>query len=81
MMVLLHYIYGAIKIAVGRENGGPKMLLFFKYALRQCKFIVDSMRDNAPTTSLLSKDSNSFCKHVWVNRNQNMCNPTKVDDW
>ena len=52
----------------------------FKYALRQCKCLEDTMRANALATSLLSKDTNSFWKHVSVSRNKKVCTPTKVDD-
>ena len=38
------------------------------------------MRANALATSLLSKDTNSFWKHVSVSRNKKVCTPTKVDD-
>ena len=54
--------------------------LAFKYALRQCKCLEDTMRANALATSLLSKDTNSFWKHVSVSRNKKVCTPTKVDD-
>ena len=54
--------------------------LAFKYALRQCNCLEDTMRANALATSLLSKDTNSFWKHVSVCRNKKVCTPTKVDD-
>ena len=38
--------------------------LAFKYALRQCKCLDDTMRANALATSLLSKDTNSFWKQT-----------------
>ena len=53
--------------------------LAFKYALRQCKCLEDTMRANALATSLLSKNTNSFWKHVFVSRNKKVCTPTKVD--
>ena len=54
--------------------------LAFKYALRQWKCLEDTMRANALATSLLSKDTNSFWKHVLISRNKKVCTPTKVDD-
>ena len=54
--------------------------LAFKYALRQCKCLEDTMRANALATFLLSKDTNSFWKHVSVSRNKKVCTLTKVDD-
>ena len=56
--------------------------LSFKYAFRQCKLLEETMRANALALSLLTKDSNSFWKHVAATRNKRICPlpPTKVDD-
>ena len=75
-----------IWINIGRPRVGETCFrmrtarIAFKYALRQCKCLEDTMRANALATSLLHKDTNSFWKHVSVSRNKKVCTPTKVDD-
>ena len=78
----------AMHISFGEILGGIELgrlaseCLAFKYALRQCtcKCPEDTMRANTLTNSLLSKDTNSFWKHVSVSHNKKVCTPTKVDD-